>query len=168
MTTESRSVLIRPTNEDDWGILKAVRLAALQDSPTSFGLSYATAAGYSEQQWRDRASHQTQPQFLIAMEQGQAIGLIGDSTSPSGEYNLIAMWVHPMRRGMGIAGRLIKAIQARAIERGHRRIVLSVSPDNADAVGLYRRHGFTFLPEWEPLASQSGVNVQRMEWTSDR
>lgn len=168
MTTESRSVLIRPTNEDDWGILKAVRLAALQDSPTSFGLSYATAAGYSEQQWRDRASHQTQPQFLIAMEQGQAIGLIGDSTSPSGEYNLIAMWVHPMRRGMGIAGRLIKAIQARAIERGHRRIVLSVSPDNADAVGLYRRHGFTFLPEWEPLASQPGVNVQRMEWTSDR
>jgi ribosomal protein S18 acetylase RimI-like enzyme len=54
------------------------------------------------------------------------------------------------------------------IERGHQRIVLSVSPDNADAVMMYRRQGFTFLPEWEPLASQPGVNVQKMEWKTDR
>lgn len=67
---------------------------------------------------------------------------------------------------MGIAGRLVNAIQARATERGHRRVVLSVSPDNADAVGLYRRQGFTFLPEWEPLASQPGTEVQKMEWLS--
>jgi len=168
MATESSPVLVRPTKEEDWEILKTVRLAALQDAPTAFGLSYATAAAYSEQQWRDRASPQTQPQFLVAMEQDQAIGLIGDAISPSGEYNLIAMWVHPKRRSMGIAGRLVNAIQTRAIERGHWRIVLSVSPDNAHAVDLYRRHGFTFLPEWEPLASQPGVNVQRMEWTSGR
>lgn len=74
MATESKPVLIRPINEDDWEILKTVRLAALKDSPTSFGLSYVTAAAYSEQQWRDRASHQTQPQFLVAMEQGQVVG----------------------------------------------------------------------------------------------
>ncbi|MEC5408242.1 GNAT family N-acetyltransferase [Paraburkholderia sp. MPAMCS5] len=168
MATESSPVLVRPTQEEDWEILKTVRLAALRDSPTAFGLSYATAAAYSEQQWRDRASHQTQPQFLVATHRGQAVGLIGDSINPSGEYNLIAMWVHPTCRGMGIAGLLVNTIQARAVERGHRRIVLSVSPDNAHAVGLYRRHGFKFLPEWEPLASQPGVNVQKMEWTSGR
>jgi len=131
-------------------------------------LSYATAATYSDQQWRERASPQTQPQFVIALSQGQAIGLIGDAVNASGEYNLIAMWIRPQDRGMGIAGRLVNAIQARAIERGHQRIVLSVSPDNADAVSMYRRQGFTFLPEWEPLASQPGVNVQKMEWKSDR
>jgi ribosomal protein S18 acetylase RimI-like enzyme len=159
MTTELTPLLIRPTTEEDWEILKTIRLAALLDSPTAFGLSYATAASYSDQQWRDRASPQIQPEFVIAMRQGQAIGLIGDAVNASGEYNLIAMWIRPQDRGVGIAGRL---------ERGHQRIVLSVSPDNADAVSMYRRQGFTFLPEWEPLASQPGVNVQKMEWKSDR
>jgi ribosomal protein S18 acetylase RimI-like enzyme len=168
MTTELTPLLIRPTTEEDWEILKTIRLAALLDSPTAFGLSYATAASYSDQQWRDRASPQIQPEFVIAMRQGQAIGLIGDAVNASGEYNLIAMWIRPQDRGVGIAGRLVNAIQARAIERGHQRIVLSVSPDNADAVSMYRRQGFTFLPEWEPLASQPGVNVQKMEWKSDR
>ncbi|HEY4802690.1 MAG TPA: GNAT family N-acetyltransferase [Paraburkholderia sp.] len=166
MATESSPVLVRPATEEDWQILKTVLLAALLDSPTAFGLNYATAAAYSEQQWRDCASDRTQPQYLIAMEQGQAVGLIGDAINRSREYNLIAMWVHPTCRGMGIAGRLVDAIQARAIGRGHRRIVLKVSPDNTRAVGLYRRHGFKFLPEWEALANQPGITVQKMEWKS--
>jgi ribosomal protein S18 acetylase RimI-like enzyme len=169
MAAESRPVGIRPTTEDDWAILKAIRLAALLDSPTAFGLSHAIAVAYSEQQWRDRASPRTQPQFLIATDpDGQAIGMIGDTINAAGEYNLIAMWVHPGSRGMGIAGRLVNAIQTRALERGHRRVVLSVSPDNVQAVDLYRRHGFTFLPEWEPLTSQPGVSAQKMAWTSKR
>jgi ribosomal protein S18 acetylase RimI-like enzyme len=164
MAAKSSAVLIRPTTEEDWEILKTIRLTALLDSPAAFGLSYAVAATYSDQQWRERASSQTQPQFLVAIDQEQPVGLIGDAISPSGEYNLIAMWIHPNHRGMGIASRLVKAIQARAIERGHRRVVLSVSPENVSAVNLYRRQGFVFLPEWEPLASQPGVDVQRMEW----
>ncbi|RFU49854.1 GNAT family N-acetyltransferase [Paraburkholderia sp. DHOC27] len=168
MNTELSPVLIRPTTEEDWENLKTIRLAALLDSPTAFGLSYATAATYTDEQWRERASPQTHPQFFLALRQGQAMGLIGGAENVSGEYNLIAMWIRPQDRGMGIASRLVNAIKARAIELGHRRIVLSVSPDNADAVRMYRRQGFTFLPEWEPLASQPGVSVQKMEWRSDR
>jgi hypothetical protein len=37
MATESSPVLVRPTKEEDWEILKTVRLAALQDTPTAFG-----------------------------------------------------------------------------------------------------------------------------------
>ncbi|MEX3921431.1 N-acetyltransferase family protein [Paraburkholderia sp. BR10872] len=166
MATKSSPVLIRPTSEEDWQILKTVLLAALLDSPTAFGLNYATAAAYSEQQWRECASGQTQPQYLVAMVQGQAVGLIGDAISRTREYNLIAMWVHSKCRGLGIASRLVNAIQARAIERGQRRVVLRVSPDNARAVGLYRRHGFQFLPEREALANQPGISVQKMEWNS--
>jgi ribosomal protein S18 acetylase RimI-like enzyme len=164
MATELTPVLVRATTEEDWEVLKTIRLAALLDSPTAFGLTYTAAAAYSERQWRDRASTQTQPQFLVAISEGHAVGLIGDSIGPSEESNLIAMWVHPNYRGMGIAASLVNAIQMRAIERGHRRVVLSVSPDNADAVRLYRRHGFAFLSEWEPLPSQPGTEVQRMEW----
>ena len=163
---ESSPVQIRPTAGEDWQILKTVLLAALLDSPTAFGLSYVTAAAYNEQQWRECASGQTQPQYLLAIVQGQAVGLIGDGISRSREYNLIAMWVHSKWRGLGIAGRLVNAIQARAIERGQRRVVLKVSPDNTRAVVLYRRHGFQFLPEREALANQPGINVQKMEWKS--
>jgi hypothetical protein len=46
MTTELNPLRIRPTTEEDWEILKTIRLAALLDSPTAFGLSYATAASY--------------------------------------------------------------------------------------------------------------------------
>ncbi|WP_321939926.1 GNAT family N-acetyltransferase [Paraburkholderia sp. J8-2] len=163
-----RPVGIRPTTEEDWEILKGIFLAALSDSPTAFGLRYATAAAYSEQQWRDCASAQTQPLYLVALEQGQAVGLIGDGITRSHEYHLIAMWVHPKRRGMGIGGRLVNAIQARAIERGYRRVVLRVSPENGRAADLYRRHGFIFLPEWETLAGQPAINLQKMEWSSSR
>lgn len=166
MDTASSPALIRPTSEDDWQILKTVFLAALLDSPTAFGLSFATAAAHSEQQWRECASGQTQPQYLVAMVQGQAVGLIGDAISRSREYNLIAMWIHSQYRGLGIASRLVNAIQIRALERGQRRVVLRVSPDNTRAVGLYRRHGFQFLPEREALANQPGIIVQKMEWNS--
>ncbi|MCP3724023.1 GNAT family N-acetyltransferase [Paraburkholderia sp. CNPSo 3272] len=163
---EASPVLIRPTAEEDWQTLKTVFLAALLDSPRAYGLSYATAAAYSEQQWRECASGQTQPQYLLAIVQGQAVGLIGDAISRSREYNLIAMWVDSTCRRLGIAGRLVSAIQARAIARGQQRVVLRVSPDNTGAVGLYRRHGFQFLPEREALANQPGISVQKMEWKS--
>lgn len=164
MTMDLSGVAVRASTEEDWEILKTIRLAALQDSPGAFGLSYATAAAYSEQQWRECASHGTQPEFLLAIDQGRAVGLIGDTVRPTQECNLIAMWVDPKCRGSGVAGRLVDAIKTRAIERGYRRVVLRVSPDNARAANLYRRHGFVFLPEWEPLASQPGLKVQKMEW----
>lgn len=167
MSIETLAVTIRPATEEDWAALKSIRLDALRDSPAAFGLSYAIASAYSEQQWRDRASSKTPPEFLLAIRQGQAVGLIGDSVGASNEYHLIAMWVRPECRGAGIADRLVGAIKARAVARGYRRVVLSVAPDNVSAVALYQRQGFRFLPEWEPLASQPGVSVQKMEWRDD-
>jgi len=168
MSTESSPALVRAATEEDWQTLKVILLAALLDSPAAFGLKYDTAAAYSERQWRDCASERTQPQYLLAIEQGHAVGLIGDAINRSHEYNLIAMWVDPNCRGMGIGDRLVAAIQARAIGRGHRRVVLKVSPDNTHAVGLYLRHGFAFLPEWEALSGQPAITLQKMEWKNGR
>ncbi|EGH14130.1 GCN5-related N-acetyltransferase [Pseudomonas amygdali pv. morsprunorum str. M302280] len=47
---------IRLTKTEDWMLLKQVRLAALLDTPTAFGVSYQTAVKYTDQQWKDRAS----------------------------------------------------------------------------------------------------------------
>jgi ribosomal protein S18 acetylase RimI-like enzyme len=167
MTVDRSAVEIRATCEEDWETLKHIRLAALLDSPTAFGVRYETAAAYSEQQWRERASSMTLPEFLLAIDQGQPVGLVGGAVDPAQGYTLIAMYVRPSYRGKGIAARLVETIKARAMERGHRQVVLSVSPDNAQAANLYRRQGFVFLPTWEMLASHPGINVQKMEWRAD-
>jgi ribosomal protein S18 acetylase RimI-like enzyme len=54
------------------------------------------------------------------------------------------------------------------VAQGHRRVVLDVSPDNARAAAFYRKLGFSFLPEWEPLASYPEITVQKMEWLATR
>lgn len=155
---------IRATSADDWKTLKEIRLAALLDAPTAFGVSYATAAAYNDAQWRERAAG-PHPEFLLAVRDGVAVGMIGGGVSAAtSEYNLIAMWVRPEYRGTEAAARLVAAIKAKATAQGHSRVVLDVAPDNARAAAFYQRQGFVFLPEWEPLASHPEVHVQKMEW----
>ncbi len=47
---------IRVRQKQDWLLLKQIRLAALQDTPTAFGVSYQTAAADSDAQWQVRAA----------------------------------------------------------------------------------------------------------------
>ena len=47
---------IRMTDKTDWMLLKQVRLSALSDAPTAFGVNHQTAAQYTDEQWQDRAS----------------------------------------------------------------------------------------------------------------
>lgn len=157
-------MIIRHTTEEDWEILKEIRLASLLDAPTAFGLSQATAAAYSDSQWRDRASSRSQAEFLLAFMNGVAVGIVGDFVSPTLEFNLIAMWVKPECRGTGVAAGLVDSIKTRAVSQGHTRVVLSVSPGNGRAAAFYRKQGFSFLPEWETLASHPDINVQKMAW----
>ncbi len=155
---------IRPTTIDDWRSLKAIRLAALRDAPTAFGVTHAAAAAYTDEQWQTRAAGTPQAEYLLAFDGDAAIGIIAGVVDGQGHYNLIAMWVAPTHRGTGVAARLVEAAKARAVARGHRRVVLDVAPENLGAATLYQRQGFVFLPEWEPLASHPAITVQKMAW----
>jgi GNAT superfamily N-acetyltransferase len=157
-------MIIRPTTENDWAALKAVRLAALLDTPTAFGVHYQTAAAYSEAQWRERAAAASGTAFWLAFDRDEAIGMIGGGVDRAGHYNLIGMWVAHGCRGTGVAQSLVETVKARALERGHRRVVLDVAPDNLRAARFYLRQGFVFLDEWEPLASHPEIQVRKMEW----
>lgn len=157
---------IRPTTAADWRALKAIRLAALHDAPTAFGVTHAAAAAYTDEQWQTRAAGTDRAEYVLAFDGEQAVGIVAGVLSAKEEYNLIAMWVRPDYRGKGVAGRLIDAVKASALAKGHRRIVLDVAPENAAAANLYHRQGFAFLPEWEPLASHPAISVQKMEWVA--
>lgn len=157
-------MIIRPTTEADWETLKEIRLASLLDAPTAFGVSYADAAADSDSQWCDRAAGGGRAQFLLAFMHGVTVGMIGAVVSRTLEFNLIAMWVKPECRGMDVAAGLVEGIKTRALAQGHARVVLDVSPDNERAAAFYRKQGFSFLPEWEALASHPDITVQKMEW----
>ena len=157
-------MLICPTIEQDWTVLKALRLAALREAPTAFGVSHASAAADSEAQWRDRAAGRGPASYLLAWDGATAIGMVGGVVSAAGEFNLIAMWVQPAHRGSGAAAGLVQAMQAHAVAQGHRRLVLDVAPDNARAAAFYQKRGFRFLPQWEALESHPHIQVQKMEW----
>lgn len=154
---------IRLTQTTDWMHLKRVRLAALLDTPTAFGVSYSTAANYSDEQWKERASS-TRTEFWLAFKDHTPVGMIGAAVSGTHRYNLIGMWIEPSARGSGVASRLVDAVKRRAIEKGHDRVFLDVSPDNTRAAHFYLKQGFSFINEWEPLESHPHILVQTMFW----
>ncbi|WP_197541203.1 GNAT family N-acetyltransferase [Legionella fallonii] len=98
---------IRTTEERDWLILKETRLAALLDTQTAFGVSYQAAITNNDEQWKQHASSDTQPKFWLAFKDDKAIGMIGAGVDQTDRYNLIAMWVEPESRELGVAGCLV-------------------------------------------------------------
>jgi GNAT superfamily N-acetyltransferase len=157
-------MMIRATTEDDWEVLREIRLAALADAPTAFGVTYASAAANTEAQWRDRAAGRGPGRFVLGFVEGVAVGVAAGVVSAASDYNLIAMWVRPEYRGAGVAAGLVEAVKQDAVARGHGRVVLDVSPANERAAAFYRKLGFAFLPEWEALESHPEITVQKMEW----
>jgi len=157
-------IIIRPSSAADWPALKTTRLAALLDAPTAFGASHASAAGFSDVDWEQRATSTPQRTFFLAFDGEHPIGLAAQVVAGNGECHLIAMWVHREYRGMAVAQGLVDAVKQCAVGNGHRRLVLDVAPENARAAAFYRKQGFVFLPEWEALESHPHIQVQKMEW----
>lgn len=155
---------IRTTQKDDWKLLKQIHLAALQDTPTAFGVSYATAAADSDAQWQARAAGE-RTQFWLALDGCRPVGLVGAGFRNASRYELIAMWVEPAARGAGVADALVAAVKARAVALGQEALFLEVAAENSRAVQFYRRHGFVFLDEWEPIDSHPHILAQSMRWS---
>ncbi len=157
-------MIIRYTTEADWQELKRIRLAALLDAPTAFGVAHASAAAYSDAAWQERAAGRGAGRYLLALEGEQAVGIVAHVAGTDGALGLIAMWVAPAHRGTAAAAQLVRAVQNHVQEAGYDRVVLGVAPDNQRAAALYQKLGFTFLPEWEALESHPHIQVQKMEW----
>jgi ribosomal protein S18 acetylase RimI-like enzyme len=154
---------IRLTTPEDWRLLKHVRLAALLDTPTAFGVSYRAAARYTDEQWKARASS-TGTAFWLAFEGHTPVGMVGAGINAVNRYNLIGMWVEPAARGSGVAAQLMAAVKARAVAQGYEGVYLEVSPSNARAARFYLKQGFTFVDEWAPLESHPSIAVQTLHW----
>jgi ribosomal protein S18 acetylase RimI-like enzyme len=82
----------------------------------------------------------------------------------------LAIAVVPSARGKGVGSALLAALLARASEGGYPSISLSVDRNNAGAIELYQRHGFsqvaedadslTMLASIDPTPANEGTDSQ--------
>lgn len=82
--------------------------------------------------------------MVAAEREGELVGYaICWTTIDEAELGNVA--VHPDARRTGVADALVRAVLARAEERGARACFLEVRESNESAQALYRRHGFEVI-----------------------
>ncbi|OIV35523.1 hypothetical protein BIV57_21255 [Mangrovactinospora gilvigrisea] len=111
---------------------------------------------------RDAAGRAAVADLLVATDGGEAVlGTVTYVTAASamreiarpGEAEFRMLAVDAAARGRGVGEALVRACVDRARGAGLERIVLSVIASNATPQRLYRRLGFTRLPDrdWYPI-----------------
>ena len=125
----------------DPAALRAVRLAALADSPGAFLKSHAEEAAAPASWWESLASRSargvTDRVFLVPDGCGMAGGHL-----EGGAVELWGMWVSPSSRGSGLGRALLEAVVSWARSIGAPRVVLSVRDGFPGARELYESAGF--------------------------
>ena len=131
-------VEVRAVTVGEWATMRAVRLAALTESPQRFGSTAAAEERLDEAEWRRRtqrsamAWHRTEPVGIVAWVW----------TQEPRQADLVAMWTEPGHRGRGVGAALVEWVIAEVVFERHAVLELQVVHDNTAAVSLYRRLGF--------------------------
>jgi ribosomal protein S18 acetylase RimI-like enzyme len=140
---------------------KAVRLRALQDSPSAFGSTYARESQFPDAEWQKRAERWSGDTGVgyLAMELQIPCGIAGaflDEHDPP-RVHLISMWVAPTHRRTGLGRALVGAVQAWARMRGAHTLQLMVTNSNFAAIEFYKRIGFSMTGRTEPYPNDSAL-----------
>jgi len=80
--------------------------------------------------------------FLVARLHGHAIGCGALKQLDASTGEIKRMWVAPEARGLGVAGRLLAALEAEACAFGLSRVVLDTNRTLLEAQAMYRKAGF--------------------------
>ncbi|MCD1570344.1 GNAT family N-acetyltransferase [Agromyces mediolanus] len=102
--------------------------------------------------------------FVARDESGAALGIaalvVGGHTDDehaadfAGRGELKRMFVDERARGLGVAGRLLEAVEADAASRGVREIVLETGTLHLPAQALYAKHGYRVIPHFGPYVGE--------------
>jgi DNA-binding MarR family transcriptional regulator/GNAT superfamily N-acetyltransferase len=80
--------------------------------------------------------------FLVARLNGSAIGCGALKPIDASTSEIKRMWVAPQARGIGVARRLLEALEEQAKQSGARRVVLDTNKVLSQAQALYRKAGY--------------------------
>lgn len=139
---------------EEWQAYRQLRLEALQESPQAFGSPYKDQLAKPDSYWQMRleeAAKGEQSWMLFARAGGQLVGMTGayrggsDDPGATDQATIISVYVTPTWRGRGISSLLMQAILDVLKENGIRLAHLGVNVNQAAALHLYQRFGFTIL-----------------------
>lgn len=142
---------------DDWPTLRDVRLAALADAPHAYGSILDREQSYTEADWRGWFEKAL---LVVARDGAESVGLVGIYRPEADTPMLVAMWVSPASRGLGVGDALITEVLRWAAENRWSRVVLRVADGNAPARALFVRHGFEPTGTRVPLESDPTVGTE--------
>lgn len=121
--------------------LRAVRLAALADTPAAFQMTLEEEAAKPAAWWEDLAARSaagaTDRVFVAGGGAGMAAGRWQDDY-----VHLWGMWVAPAARGTGVGRALVAAVVDWARSTGAARVLLSVLDGVPRAADVYAAAGF--------------------------
>jgi GNAT superfamily N-acetyltransferase len=137
-----------------------VRKAASEDEESIFKLirELADAVGFAEQAplidigiWSKTLKKMLDSPdwvFLIAMEDGEAVGLVIFFVRPTlttgmNRATITEMVVAEAARGKGVGRELVEEARKQALKMGCSILAVSTELDNAGATGFYKKMGFS-------------------------
>ena len=130
---------------------------ASADARWCLGHYFAELAERFEETFDPARTLPTAPEdlFLLARFDGQpaGCGVLKALTPDTGE--ILRMWVDRPHRGLGIAGRLLEALEQHASARGHKTVRLYTNRSLDEAKALYRSRGYTEIERYndDPYAN---------------
>ena len=153
----SRAV-VRRVRADEGRALRAIRLAALQESPAAFGSTYEAEARRADGEWTERAQRGAagvDRVTFFAVVNDDLVGLVGGFRPDSGgsTVDLVSMWTAPAARRLGVGRALVAAVLQWATEVSATTVHLWVTQGNEPAFRLYESMGFRPTGESQPLPS---------------
>ena len=86
--------------------------------------------------------------LLLARLEGRAVGCAALKAGPRGVGEIKRMWVDAPARGLGIAQRLLDAIEQQAVALGLRTLRLDTNRSLVEARALYLRNGYREIPAY--------------------
>jgi GNAT superfamily N-acetyltransferase len=86
--------------------------------------------------------------FLVAHLAGNSVGCAGLKLHPGNVAEIKRMWVAPAARGLGLARRMLRELEAYAHGAGARTLRLDTNSTLKEAQALYRSEGFAEVPRY--------------------
>jgi ribosomal protein S18 acetylase RimI-like enzyme len=149
---------IRPLLPHQWQLYKTVRLAALAEAPYAYSTTLESAEARSDADWQDLTARFARgPNNITYFAfQGEHPCAMAACVRQGDQAEMVAVWVDPAFRRLGIGRALIDYAVAWAVSQGVTTLKVGVFDDNLGARALYAAAGFQDLGETCPSCSTPG------------
>ena len=155
-------MLIQQAVENDWPLVRDVRLRALRGDPGVYGAALAREERFNESHWRMRL--RTSTTWVAVDDDGAGRGMVTmmqEPGSPIDDRHIVSLWVAPESRRQGVGWSLLDVVRRAAADEDARTVSLWLLDGNHAAGDLFVRAGFTRTGERQVVPRDPSQTEER-------